>query len=86
MAKTDPSLSEDRVDTRITQAFQTCADNGFRTEKQITRFCYILVTFPRDYPVRAKYVWIDKMIKANASADVRLDRITASIKAGASST
>lgn len=82
LARKRPDVEPDRADERITAAFYTCRDNGFKTEKQITRLSYILVTFPRDFAQRPKYQWLDGLLRAQVSADLRLDRIRACIKAG----
>ncbi|MDF3415856.1 hypothetical protein HKX54_15415 [Sulfitobacter sp. M57] len=84
MARKLPDVALEDGDARIRQAFQTCADHGFRTEKQITTLSYILVTFPRDYAQSERFGWLDALIRAKATPGVRLSRIKAVIKAGAS--
>lgn len=83
MARKLPDIPPDRADARIYQAFQICRDNGFDTEKQITRLSYILVTFPSDFAQKESYAWLAALIQAKVSPDIRLDRISACIKSGA---
>ncbi|MEM6594854.1 MAG: hypothetical protein AAF672_08680 [Pseudomonadota bacterium] len=83
MAREMQDMEGERVERRISSAFEACRAHGFTTEKQITELSFILVTFPSDYAQKPGYAWLDGLLRANAAPRVRLEHIKSVIRAGA---
>ena len=52
---------------------------GMLTEQQITRFAYLLLSFPTNFAKCTEYAWLAEVLESPASADERLDCITAAL-------
>jgi len=80
MSQIYPDMNESEVRRRITSAYNICDTNFFKSESQISRLSFIIVSFPEDFQEQSDYAWFNHLLTAHAPAEDRLERIVSIIE------
>ncbi|MDO9225877.1 MAG: hypothetical protein Q8M09_05195 [Pseudomonadota bacterium] len=84
MLRVAPEVGVAEVGARIDGAFSQADRLGMRSELQIVRYAYVVAAFPADFATLPEYAWLTALLESPASADSRLDSISAAIMNGQS--
>lgn len=76
-----PEVEAQEVMMRLNSALEGAQRQGFSTEVHLTRLGYLLVAFPLDFSTHSEYKWVSDILNSQATADERLDCISAALMA-----